>query len=282
MPFALFEDERGDLRNAKAFAAASHFAYYPAERGTEAFQNELGLTAKLISVNNTQAYLATNDNHIVVAFRGSEGPTNIDGLKDWLLTNAMNLLIVPQGKLSTEFLAAGVGAKFHQGFVGAITDIWDELYPQLEAEVKAKDRPVWVTGHSLGGALALLGAWLFKRKFISVHQVYTFGAPMVGNQAVAEAFDREFPNAIFRYVNPPDPVPLLPMMSLVANDFAHCNKLMFLGDGNEAANLLTYLQGAAGDVATGLFSGEIGDKVWGGIKSKVMAHLMDDYRKLIG
>ena len=31
MPFALFEDERGDLRNAKAFAAASHFAYYPAE-----------------------------------------------------------------------------------------------------------------------------------------------------------------------------------------------------------------------------------------------------------
>jgi len=33
-----------------------------------------------------------------------------------------------------------------------------------------------------------------------VHQIYTFGAPMIGNDLAAEAFDREFPGRIFRYV----------------------------------------------------------------------------------
>ena len=134
------------------------------------------MEAKFVSVDNTQAYVATNDKHLVVAFRGSEGPTGIDGLKDWLLTNALNLLIQPEGKLSTDFLAAGVGAKFHQGFVSAITEVWGTLFPLVDAEVKAKDRGVWVTGHSLGGSLALLGAWLLKRKFVPIDAVYTFGA----------------------------------------------------------------------------------------------------------
>ena len=38
-----------------------------------AFKDELGMDASLVSVDNTQAYLATNDKHLVVAFRGSEG-----------------------------------------------------------------------------------------------------------------------------------------------------------------------------------------------------------------
>jgi hypothetical protein len=281
MPLELFEDEYGDVRNAKALAAASQLAYLPAEAGAEAFRSEFGMAAQLVSVDNTQAYLATNDNHVVVAFRGSQDPTSLDGLKDWLLTNAMNLLIVPQGKLATEFLAAGVGAKFHQGFVSAITEVWDALFPLVEAEVKAKDRGVWVTGHSLGGALALLAAWLFKQKFVAVHQVYTFGAPMVGNRPTAEAFDREFPGKVFRYVNAPDPVPLLPMMSLVANDFAHCERGVPLGDG-AAADLLAYLRASAGEAVAGLIAGDVEEKVWGGIKGKVAAHLLDDYRKRIG
>lgn len=281
MPLDLNVDDIAAPGNAVALAAACDFAYWPADAGAAAFQSDLGMAARLVSVDNTQAYLATNDRHVVVAFRGSQDPTSIDGLKDWLLTNALNLLIRPEGKLSTEFLAAGVGAKFHQGFVSAITEVWDALFPLVEAEVTAKDRGVWVTGHSLGGALALLAAWLFKRKFVPIDAVYTFGAPMVGNKQVAEAFDREFPGKVFRYVNAPDPVPLLPMMSLIANDFAHCERTMPLG-GTEAADLLAYLKSAAGEVVGGLLSGEIGERVWGAIKGKVTAHLMPDYRGRLG
>src|SRR5262249_36449261 len=154
-------------------------------------------------------YLATNDDHIVAAFRGTELPTSIDGLKDCLLTDAANLLILPQGDLGTDFAAAGVAARWHEGFMKALASIWDPLLETLQAERKKSDRPIWITGHSLGGALALLAAWRLKRKFVPVHQIYTFGGPMVGNAETAEAIDRELPDRIYRYVNDQDPVPLL-------------------------------------------------------------------------
>jgi hypothetical protein len=64
---------------------------------------------------------------------------------------------------------------------------------------------------------------------IPVHQLYTFGGPMIGNQAAVNAFDRELAGKIFRYVNVPDPVPKLPTVSLVANQYTHCQKEMTLG-----------------------------------------------------
>src|SRR5262245_5132499 len=228
MALELMEDAKGDSRNAQTLALASDLAYLPASEGAEAFRSQLGLDARLFSVGNTQAYLATNDDHIVIACRGTESPATMDGLKDWLLTDAVDLLILPEGDLGTDFVAAGVGARWHQGFMRALGDIWDPLSEEVGAERKKSDRPLWLTGHSLGGALALLAAWRFKRKFVPVHQVYTFGAPMVGNAEVAQAIDREFPDKVFRYVNSADPVPRLPTVSLIANAYGHCQKEMLL------------------------------------------------------
>ena len=283
MPHQLYEDAYGDPRNAAALANACQITYFEPVSGAETFKSDLGLdNAKLISVDNTQAYVADNDQHLVVAFRGSQDPTSLDGIKDWLLTNAYNLLVPPAGPLATEFAAAGVECRWHAGFVSAITEVWDQLHAEVDARQKAKERCLWVTGHSLGGALALMGAWLLKRKFFNVHQVYTFGAPMVGNKAVAEAFDREFPGKIFRYVNTPDPVPLLPMVSLVTNEFTHCDRLIPLGEAEGASNLIAYLSTSAGEVVGGVLAGDVAEKVWGAIKGKLLAHLLDDYRKLLG
>ena len=60
----------------------------------------------------------------------------------------------------------------------ALGQIWGPLATAIEAEMDRKERPLWITGHSLGGALAQLAAWRLNRKFISVHQVYTFGGGM--------------------------------------------------------------------------------------------------------
>lgn len=282
MPYQLVEDAFGDPRNAAALAAAAQFAYYPEDRGAEAFRDELGLTARLVSVNNTQAYVAEDDANVLIAFRGSEGPTSVDGLKDWFLTNAMNLLVQPTGPLATEFLGAGVGARWHMGFVAAIADVWDPLYADVSAKLAAKERPLWVTGHSLGGALALMASWLLFRKTVMPHQIVTFGGPMVGNKVVAEAFDREFAGKLFRYVNAPDPVPLLPMMSVTSNEFAHGEKLMLLGDSAQAADLIAYLRASAGDAASAVVSGQVAEKLWEVVKGRIAAHLLTDYRKLIG
>lgn len=279
----LTEDAFGDPKNAQYLANACDFAYLSeAQGGPAKYQSELGLSARLVSADNTQAYVGTDDNNIVVAFRGSEAPTTLDGLKDWFLTNADNLLIQPTGLLSTEFLAAGVGARWHQGFVNAITEVWEPLFAEVAARQKEKERCFWITGHSLGGALAMLAAWLFFRRTMMPHQVYTFGAPMVGNKVVAGAFEREFGNKISRYANGPDPVPLLPMMSLAANEFVHAGKPFPEGATDGAADLIAYMAEAAGGMVQGVLSLDLKEKVWGAVMARVNAHLMPDYRKLIG
>src|SRR4029079_17001279 len=125
MSLELIEDAKGDSANGQFLALAADLAYLSPAEGAEAFRSKLGLDARLFSVGNTQASVATNDNHIIVAFRGTEAPTSLEGLKDWLLTDAANLLIQPEGDLGTDFAAAGVGARWHHGFMKALAAIWD-------------------------------------------------------------------------------------------------------------------------------------------------------------
>jgi triacylglycerol lipase len=283
MTYELIEDAYGDHRNARTLAKASELAYLPEDLGKAEFAAQLGLTARLISVGNTQAYIAHNADNIVVAFRGTESPTTFEGLKDWLLSDAVNLLILPTGRLGTDFAAAGVGAHFHQGFINALDAIWMPLFTGVEEEVQRADRPLWITGHSLGGALAVLSAWLFQRKFVSVHQVYTFGGPMIGNQEASKAFDRELSGKIFRYVNGPDPVPKLPTVSLVANEFGHVDKEMTAtaGVGPGASSSAALFADFVGRSVNGVIQGTLIDDVWKAISSTVEAHLMPSYHDLI-
>jgi predicted lipase len=277
MPQELVEGARGDIRNAKALALASDLAYLAEKEGAPSFKEQLGLTARLISVGNSQCYIATNDKNIVVAFRGTESPATIDGLKDWLLNDAVNLLIQPTGPLAADFVAAGVGARWHMGFITAINNVWSEVFSTVNAEVEKDDRTLWVTGHSLGGAMALLGSWLFNRKGISVHQIYTYGAPMIGNDTVAKSFDAEFANKIFRYCNTEDPIPKLPTLSLIANHYMHCQREMGLGAA--AASVGNFLQAFVSKTVNGVLSGALFDEIWQAVKQRLDAHLLTTYHK---
>ena len=276
----LIEDAGGDPRNAQFLCRACQLAYLPEAKGVQGFRDDLGLSAKLLCVDNTQVYVAESPDHLVIAFRGTEDPTSIDGLKDWLLTDAMNLLVVPEGRLGHDLSAAGVGAKFHKGFVDAIAEIWEPLRVEVETKMKQADRPLWITGHSLGGALALLTAWLLKRRFIPVHQIYTYGAPMVGNQKASDAFNREFKGTIFRYVSGRDPVPKLPGLSLVANEFTHVESAKILG--SDPMTSLSEFVGAIGSQAVqGLLAGSLIDDVWKYVNAQVSAHFLDAYDGLL-
>lgn len=279
MTLELIEDAKGDPRNAITLAHAADLAYYGEAEGKQRFATELGLEARLISIGNTQVYIATNDEHIVAAFRGTEAPTSVEGLRDWLLTDAVNLLIQPEGDIGTDFAAAGVGARWHQGFMRALGDIWAPFFEAVTAERKKSDRPLWLTGHSLGGALALLAGWRLKRQFVPVHQIYTFGAPMVGNAETAAAIDRELAGRVFRYVNSPDMVPQLPTVSLLANQYTHCQCEHVLGEPAEAAK--GFLSGLSSKTADGMLQGTLFDDIWSGLLARLAAHAMENYRTLV-
>jgi hypothetical protein len=282
MPLKLVEDAYGDVRNAQFLAVASDLAYLPQESGGPAFKEQLGLDATLFSVGNTQAYEAHDDDNILVAFRGTESPTTVDGLKDWLVTNAANFLILPEGRMGTDFAAAGVGARFHQGFINAIADIWEPVFNKVQAERTKNDRPLWLTGHSLGGALALLAAWLFQRKFVPVHQIYTFGGPMVGNDHAAKAINLAYANKIFRYVDLIDPIPHLPTVSLADNSFIHCDREIGLGVASQGvSSAAEHLAGLASQAVSGLINATLAEDIWRAVLARLNAHSLENYKRRI-
>ena len=255
---------------------ACELAYLPQSEGAGRFREQLNLSARLVSVDNTQAYVGENAFSIVIAFRGSENPATLDGFKDWLLTNARNFLVLPEGRIGTDFAAAGVGARFHRGFMSALAEVWEPLHALVDEAMRRKERPLWVTGHSLGGAIALLAAWRLHQAFIPVHRICTFGAPMIGNNAAAEAYHREFPNKIIRYVDHGDMVPKLPTVSLLSNEYDHVQREIVVGrhDPSSADVLLA-------NVSEGSMEGnldeEIANKLWHSLHAGIASHLMDNY-----
>ena len=68
----------------------------------------------------------------------------------------------------------------------------------------AEGLPIFITGHSLGGALATLGAAYLSGWGPAA--CYTFGAPRGGNKG----FSSSLQTPVYRVVNPGDPVPHVP------------------------------------------------------------------------
>ncbi|KAM5449383.1 putative feruloyl esterase [Microsporum audouinii] len=118
----------------------------------------------------------------------------------------------------------------HGGFIRSWENTRPEIIPELlEIIEKYPDYQLVVTGHSLGGAVAALGSLEFKLRGWNPH-VTTFGEPRIGNQALADYFDKTFglnstaPVAgdtesdlhlpYRRITHTKDPVPLLPPPSL--------------------------------------------------------------------
>lgn len=99
-------------------------------------------------------------------------------------------------------------AQMHLGFVSAYMTVQDFIHEYLLA---TQPEQVTVTGHSLGGALAMLCAVDIKLTYLGKHDVsmYTFGAPKVGNEAFPEFYETAVPQS-FRFVNGRDLVPNLP------------------------------------------------------------------------
>lgn len=261
-------------QNALYLATACDLAYFSQDQGQAEFAAKLGLQANLVSVDNTQCYVGENDQVIVLAFRGSESPNSIDGFKDWLLTNAKNFLVLPAGRIGTDFVAAGVGARFHKGFMEALDEIWQPMFQAIDTVVAKRDRPLFITGHSLGGALALLASWRLQRQMIPIHNVYTFGAPMVGNEAAAKAFEKEFPGRIYRYVDAGDMVPKLPTVSMFSNEYWHCLTEIVVGATVHAGESIKALASGSPDAS---MSQAVMDGVWTKTTSGIQKHLMGNY-----
>lgn len=111
------------------------------------------------------------------------------------------------------------GAMVHAGFYNSVKEVINNYYPKIQAEIKANPNyKVVVTGHSLGGAQALIaGVDLYDRDpslFNSKNvEIYTIGQPRVGNTKFAKWVDSTG-ISIHRSVHTRDVVPHVPSKSL--------------------------------------------------------------------
>ena len=196
----------------------------------------------------TQGYLASHPGtaglgqFAVLAFRGTE--------KDWadILTDVAIFKSSLPDELYPALVASETGQprvpyRAHTGFIYSLKVAWgvaidgfspkgnmkapkwygakgvsDALFDIVE-ENKCRDIPVFMTGHSLGGALAVLAACPRPPAML-----YTFGSPRVVDSKLACALDqRNIP--VFRVVNSTDIVPRVPSSIW---GFRHFGKLVYL------------------------------------------------------
>lgn len=104
---------------------------------------------------------------------------------------------------------------------------------------------------------------------------------MIGNKLATAAYDKEFAGRIFRYVNAPDPVPMLPTVSLIANEYVHCQRECLLGDAADPQSAFATFKTFASKTVNGLLQGTLQDDLWKLVTGRVNAHLMPSYHSLL-
>jgi pimeloyl-ACP methyl ester carboxylesterase len=140
---------------------------------------------------NSQAFITHNDELVLIAVRGTnELP--------WDLLTDIDAQQVP--------FAEGVG-QAHQGFYGAAKVTYEFVTTYLDKFYSGQK--LVVTGHSLGGAIALLLAEMLRRnkRYAADILLYTYGAPRAADQTFIDAAAELTHH---RMVNHNDPIPSVP------------------------------------------------------------------------
>lgn len=114
--------------------------------------------------DGAQAYRFENEHDCIVVCRGTE-------------PNQWNDL---QADANAIMAVAETAGRVHFGFKSEV----DALWPMIEPSIRGHDKPLWFTGHSLGGAMATIcaGRCMLSKAHTNPTALYTFGSPRVGNR----------------------------------------------------------------------------------------------------
>lgn len=137
--------------------------------------------------DKTCGFLASNDRFAVLAFRGTE-------------QNMENILT----DIDIRFHHDKSGAKVDMGFTNAYALVAQEINDAIN--MFDPGLPLYITGHSLGGALAAIASTRI-RPSDRIAACYTYGCPRVGD---AEFVNQLWRVPVYRQVHSSDIVPRAP------------------------------------------------------------------------
>jgi len=154
------------------------------------------------------------DDIITFAFRGT----------DSFIDSKINLDF-----LQTDFLEMNENCRIHKGFYSGFRSIIKIIDDKTKFCTK-----VYLTGHSLGGAYAVLTSLYLAQKGIKVKCI-TFGSPKVGNNQISELIQK-YNIDMLRIVNDMDPVPMLPFWKT----YQHSDAVMWINN-DQVYNIKRYI-----------------------------------------
>jgi len=140
------------------------------------------------------ALIMGNDRDIIIAFRG----TVSDNFTNWFTDI----------QVKTE--SNGSFGRVHKGFREALDSIWGEIAGNIPKDEK---RNLHLTGHSLGGALALLAGTWFAEEYPEnfVKEIITFGQPRIGDKKFRQHFNKSYlNNRVYKFANSNDLITVAP------------------------------------------------------------------------
>jgi hypothetical protein len=185
-------DRSFNRANALYLAHASDVAYHRAPVAAARERLGLDVVAFRNKVTRTRGFMGVCETHAVLAFRGTDPVT----LPNWLTDAVVRL--VERGEYD---------GRVHLGFSSVLRRTWGQIEKLLDT---AADKPLFLAGHSMGGALAVLTACRLATMGRPPVAVYTYGSPRVGDRA----FCMGYALPTYRVVNRLDLVPEMPLASM--------------------------------------------------------------------
>jgi len=172
------------------------------------------------------AYVAKYGKKLVIAFRGTKGQsfsdTVMNALTDILaFLKRIDFIDFSKGRSRAY---AGARLKVHLGFHNE----YQRFQPTIRKHVlNHPDHEIYVTGHSLGGALATLCGFDLALSMGRRVKAFIFGSPRVGNEAFRRAMLKVVPSAL-RIVHDLDPVPMVPpaLRAKLKSKYVHVGRLL--------------------------------------------------------
>ena len=165
-------------------------------------------TKHTYTLREVECYVHQTDDYQVVAFRGTEASLFFSGggWRDVI----RDLRVIPWHDKRVGWA--------HSGFLKGARGIVDTyLVKELD-----KNKPTYLTGHSLGGALAVVAAKLMHEEGFNVCGTRAFGAPRSLLKSSLESYRAANIDTI-EYSNLGDPIPDIPLGLF---SFKHVNEVL--------------------------------------------------------
>lgn len=161
---------------------------------------------------NPEAMCIATSKEIIVVFRGTDRLVNDNNnsIANGLIYDWGEWIITDGDVLPLQRPAEDINGMLHKGMKQSLDAIRNRIQ-QFVMDNGGATKPVWVTGHSLGGAHAQIMAGYLKKRGANVKGLYVYNSPHPGNPAFATALNNLIgKNNIQRFEYLDDPICMLP------------------------------------------------------------------------